>query len=304
MWSQGSNKRATARAAASGRLSSGAAMALVLLGGCHSAPPQPARPAPVPAQPAKPVAPPPAAAAKPAAAPGAASANTQPKPAAAAQNAAATGATGATAASGAAAVATPVRPVVPPAANADFARAVGYMRAGNATEAELGFKQIALEYPQFAAPLTNLGILYRKTGRLDDSEKALRSAVEHEPASAAAWTELGVTQRMRGEFKDAAASYEQATTADPEYAPAWRNLGVVSDLYLGDPQRALTALTRYQELTHEERPVSGWIAGLRQRLAMPPVKRPEAAPAAPAEPGTTPAQAAPNEAPAKTGAGG
>ena len=50
-----------------------------------------------------------------------------------------------------------VRPEVPPAARADFDRAVRYMRAGNATEAELGFKQLALQYPQFAAPLVDLG---------------------------------------------------------------------------------------------------------------------------------------------------
>jgi tetratricopeptide (TPR) repeat protein len=102
---------------------------------------------------------------------------------------------------------------------------------------------------------------------------------------------------MRGEFKDAAASYEQAIAADPQFAAAWRNLGVVSDLYLGDPGRALTALSRYQELTHEEKPVSGWIAELRQRLGLPPVKRPEAAPPAPAaEPGAP--ATAPGEAPA------
>ncbi len=47
---------------------------------------------------------------------------------------------------------------------------------------------------------------------------------------------------MRGEFGDAATSYEQAIAADPRYAPAWRNLGVVSDLYLGDPNRALKAV--------------------------------------------------------------
>ena len=52
-----------------------------------------------------------------------------------------------------------MRPEVPPAARADFERAVRYMRAGNATEAELGFKQIALQYPQFAAPLVDLGLL-------------------------------------------------------------------------------------------------------------------------------------------------
>ena len=126
--------------------------------------------------------------------------------------------------------------------------------------------------------------------------------MDHEGDDAAAWSELGVTQRMRGEFKDAAASYEQAIKADPQFAPAWRNLGVVSDLYLGDPQRALTALTRYQELTGEEKPVSGWIAELRQRLGLPPLKKPEAAPPDTA-PGTAPATAPPAPA-AKSGAGG
>jgi tetratricopeptide (TPR) repeat protein len=184
---------------------------------------------------------------------------------------------------GAGAAAAP-RPQVPPEAQADFTRAVNLMRAGNSAGAEVGFKQIAQQYPQFAAPWANLGILYRDAGHLDQAEQAQKTGVEREPGSAVAWTELGVTQRMRGEFKDAADSYEQAIKADPQYAPAWRNLGVVSDLYLGDPQRALTALARYRELTGEDKPVSNWIAELRQRLGMPPVKKPEATAPAPANP--------------------
>ena len=282
MWSPGSNKRAAARCAVTRATSPAlAAFALLaLLEGCHSGRPEPERPvAPVP------VPPPPAVSA--------------PAPAGAAG--AATAAAAATATAGVALS----HPAVPPGASTDFARAVGYMRAGNATEAELGFKQFALEYPQFAAPLANLGIMYRKAGRLEDSERALKSAVEHEPASAVAWSELGVTQRMRGEFKDAAASYEQAISADPQFAPAYRNLAVVSDLYLADPGRALVALTHYQELTHEEKPVGSWIAELRQRLGLPPVKRPEAKPEAPATTpaGTTPTGAEPKGAAATPGAG-
>jgi tetratricopeptide (TPR) repeat protein len=207
----------------------------------------------------------------------------------------------------AAAPAAVARPEVPQAARADFARAVNYMRAGNALEAELGFKQLALQYPQFAAPLVNLAILQRKDGHLDHAEETLKSAVAHERGSAVAWNELGATQRMRGEFRDAASSYEQAIAADPRYAPAWRNLGVLSDLYLGDPGRALTAFEQYRQLTGEDKPVSGWIAELRQRLGMPPVKRP--APGAPADgnlgdavpgapPAGTPGAAAPPGAPA------
>jgi Flp pilus assembly protein TadD len=169
---------------------------------------------------------------------------------------------------------------VTPRGKADWDRAVGFMRSGNNTEAELEFKQVALQFPQLSAPYVNLGILYRKAGRLEQSEDALKTAVERNDGSAVAWTELGATQRLRGEFPNAAASYEKAIAADPNFAPAYRNLGVVSDLYLGDPERALTAFERYKELTGEEKPVSGWIAELRARTGKPPLKRPSAAPAA------------------------
>ena len=202
-------------------------------------------------------------------------------------------------AAGTGAAPAPAHPEVTPAARADFDRAVQYMRSGNATEAELGFKQVALQYPQYSAPLVNLAILQRKQGQLDQAEATLKSAVEREDGSAIAWTELGATQRMRGEFRDAASSYEKAIAADPRYAPAWRNLGVVSDLYLGDPNRALKAFEQYKELTGEDKPVSGWIAELRQRLGLAQPKRP-AGDGAPG--GGSPAPAAPGEAQPQKGA--
>jgi Tfp pilus assembly protein PilF len=198
---------------------------------------------------------------------------------------------------GAAAGAAVVPVAVTARGKADFERAVGFMRSGNNTEAELEFKQVALQFPQLSAPYVNLGILYRKTGRLDQSEAALKTAVERNDGSAVAWTELGATQRLRGEFPAAAASYEKAITDDPNFAPAYRNLGVVTDLYLGDPERALTAFEKYKELTGEEKPVSGWIAELRVRTGKPPLKRPSAAPAAGASDATPPADSG-------TGAGG
>src|SRR5438034_1295207 len=87
------------------------------------------------------------------------------------------------------------------------------------------------------------------TAAPEPAEEALKGAVERNGGSAVAWNELGATQRLRGEFPDAATSYEKTIAADSNYAPAYRNLGVVSDLYLGDPERALTALERYKELT-------------------------------------------------------
>lgn len=190
---------------------------------------------------------------------------------------------------GAAVGSVPCGPAGPPSAKAtaDFNRAVNFMRSGNATEAELEFKQMTLTYPRLATPFVNLGILYRKAGHLDQSEDALKGAVERNGASAVAWNELGATQRMRGEFPDAAASYEKAIAADSNFAPAYRNLGVVSDLYLGDPERALMALERYKELTGEDRPVTSWIAELRQRTGKPPVRPAGATPSGAAS-GATP----------------
>lgn len=166
----------------------------------------------------------------------------------------------------------------PPApAVAQFDRAVGLMRAGNQAQAEAEFQALASGYPAFAGPDINLGILYRKEGRLEQSEAALQAATARNGASAAAWNELGVTLRLRGEFSAAARAYERAIAADANYPPAHRNLGVVLDLYLADPERALTELERYQELSGEEKPVSVWIAELRQRIS----KKQPASPAAP-----------------------
>jgi Flp pilus assembly protein TadD len=203
---------------------------------------------------------------------------------------------GAPAAAGAAAAGESVPPEPPPPrAIADFNRAVGLMRAGNTTEAELEFQQIALAYPQFPGPDINLGILYRKSGQMDASEKALRAAVEHSAGSAVAWNELGVTLRMRGQFQDAAEAYRKAIAADAEFAPAYRNLGVLLDLYLGDSAGALSALEHYKQLTGEDKPVSGWIAELRQRTKS----------AAPRPQGTAPEGTQPNQsAPASTAPSG
>lgn len=205
-------------------------------------------------------------------------------------------------ANGAATPAVPAPPP-PPRAVADFGRAVGLMKSGNAQEAELEFEQIATTYPKLAAPDIDLGLLYRKSGDLDRSERALREAVARDAGSAVAWCELGVTLRMRGKFHDAEDAYKRAIAADPGFAPAYRNLGVLLDLYLGDAPGALEALERYQSLTGEKEPVRGWIAELRRRAGKRPADR-GAVGSAPAAPGTAaPDTAAPGTAGAtgKTG---
>lgn len=168
-------------------------------------------------------------------------------------------------------------PALPARAVADFDRAVGLMRGGSDAEAELEFGQITAANPSYAGSYVNLGILQRKAGKLDLSEASLRAAVERAPSSAAAATELGLTLRAKGAFAEAKSSYERAIATDPNYAPAYRGLAIVLDIFLQDPAQALTALERYKELTGEDKPVTGWIAELKQRAGK--TGAPAAAPA-------------------------
>jgi len=185
---------------------------------------------------------------------------------------------------------------VPPRATADLDRAVAQAEAGRATDAELEFKQIAQAYPALGGALLDAAILQRNAGRLDEAEASLREALQREPGSALAWNELGATLRAEGKFDEARGAYEKAIQIAPDLAAAHRNLGVLDDLYLGAPERALPSFERYQQLTNEDKPVSGWIAELRQRTGIKPPAPPAEAPAD-AEPATA-AEPAPSAAPA------
>lgn len=154
----------------------------------------------------------------------------------------------------------------PERAVTDLASAVGLAESGKTADAELEFKQLMEAYPASAGPAFDLGLLLRGADRSEESVAALRSATERAPRSPAAWNELGISLREQGRFADAAAAYGQALQLDPAYAAAHRNLAVLQDLYLNEPVPALAGLTRYKELSGEDKPVSGWIAELRQRV--------------------------------------
>jgi cellulose synthase operon protein C len=159
-------------------------------------------------------------------------------------------------------------------------RAVAQANAGQSADAELEFRQLMEAGPEFAGAAYNLGVLLAGQGKLTEAEAALREAVRRTPGSAMALTELGFVQRLLGKFDAAVVSYEQALQAAPEHAPAWRNLGVVRDLYLGDPAAAVEPFERYKALSGEDRPITSWIADVKQRAGK---REPAPAPATPGE---------------------
>ncbi len=165
-------------------------------------------------------------------------------------------------------------PQFPGRIQSQFARANQLAEGGQLTDAELEFKQLLEAAPGASGPAYNLGVLLRNAGRLEEAETAFKMAASRTPRSALPLSEMGNVRRLRGDFAGAVTAYRQAIEADANYAAAYRNLAVVLDVYLADAAAALPPMQRYQELTGEDRPVTGWIADLKQRSG-----RTEAAPA-------------------------
>lgn len=159
---------------------------------------------------------------------------------------------------------------VPERAMAAYSRALAAMNAEDWIGAELGFKDLLLEYPSFPGPYVNLSILYRRGGWDDEAVAALKRALEIAPDHSVANSELGVIYRERGEFAEAEAAYRRAIEADPSYALAHYNLGVLYDLYLKREAEALEHYEAYLALSFEpDAEVQRWVIDLRRRLGVP-----------------------------------
>jgi tetratricopeptide (TPR) repeat protein len=217
--------------------------ALVLVAGCHSAPPKPS--APVSSAP---------------------------------ESAAPSGKSGNAGPTGKGAAPPVTTAPIPERAAQQYAQALGLMKSGRTTDAELEFKQLAVAYPEFAGPDVNLGLLYVRAARFADAEAALKAALARNPDNAVASDELGIVERKLGKFAEAEAAYQHTIAVQPDYAPAYLNLGVLYDLYLAEPQKALEQFEHYLTLAGDNKQVAGWVVELKKRVGAP------AAPAAKKEP--------------------
>ena len=135
--------------------------------------------------------------------------------------------------------------------------------------------------PDLPGAAFNLGVLLREQGRLEEAEAAFSEAARRAPRSALPATELGLVQRMRGRFAQAGDSYARALSVDPQFGPALRNVAILHDLYLDDPGAAIEPFERYKSITGEDRPVTSWIADVKQRAGR---REPAAASPASGEP--------------------
>jgi cellulose synthase operon protein C len=160
----------------------------------------------------------------------------------------------------------PAGATVPADAVAGFTRGVAAAIGGQANEAELEFKLLEQQYPQFAEPSFNLGIVARNAGETGLAVEAFGRATERAPTRAEDFDQLGVALRLAGKFNDARAAYGHAIELEPDYASAHRNLAVLLDVYLGDPTAALPEFERYQQLAgSDDKQLGSWLAEVRRR---------------------------------------
>ena len=153
-----------------------------------------------------------------------------------------------------------------------YAKALGYMDAGNDSRAQRELEAFGEAYPDYAGAQVNLGIIYGRSGRPDAAEAAFRRAVTVCAECASAYNHLGITQRYKGLFDDAEKSYLLAIEADPNYTLAYYNLGVLYDLYRGRPDLALQYYEAYVERETDAadlEDVRKWIIDLRRRVGEP-----------------------------------
>ena len=162
-------------------------------------------------------------------------------------------------------------PVFPADAMDRYARALGFMDAGEDARAAEAFRAIAADYPDYAGPLVNLAILESRAGNTDAGINLLANAVVICDTCAPAWNQLGILYRRQGRFEEAEAAYLKALAEDPDYALAHYNLGVLYDLYQQQPAPAVEHYERFMALTGGSDPgaVDKWIADLRRRIGEP-----------------------------------
>ena len=96
-----------------------------------------------------------------------------------------------------------------------------------------------------------LALRYKETGDYDKAIEELQAAVKDNPRFAKAHNQLGILYGKVGLYKKAVDQCRRAVEEDPGFASAYYNLGVLYHNNLNEPVEAISAYSRYLELSPE-----------------------------------------------------
>lgn len=168
---------------------------------------------------------------------------------------------------GAASAATSTSEPATPEIEARYAALLDRLRTGD-PGATADLERFSAEYPGYAGPLLNLGLIRSRAGDEAGARALIERAALVCTQCASVWNELGVLHARHGRFTDAEAAYQKAIEVEPGFAAAYYNLAIVYELYVPRPDLALQNYEQYLQLagtSGEAQYVEKWVADLRRR---------------------------------------
>jgi tetratricopeptide (TPR) repeat protein/tRNA A-37 threonylcarbamoyl transferase component Bud32 len=97
--------------------------------------------------------------------------------------------------------------------------AMAQEESGALAEAELTYKELLRDKPNYAEAHDGLGFTYFRQGRLEQAEAECRTAIDQKPEFGSAYNTLGHILEWQGKLTDALASYDEAIRL--KYPRAW-----------------------------------------------------------------------------------
>lgn len=150
-----------------------------------------------------------------------------------------------------------------------FQEALGLMKAKKPQDAKDAFAKLAQDFPQYAGPLNDLGVLQAQGKQRDQAIASFSKAVSVDGKDDFAYGWLGILYREAGNYPAAEQSYRKALALKADNADTHLNLGILYDAYMQRPQEALAQYKEYQRLAGKDSKlvVTAWINEIQDNQA-------------------------------------
>jgi tetratricopeptide (TPR) repeat protein len=148
-----------------------------------------------------------------------------------------------------------------------FQAALKLMKDKQIQEAKDAFAGLAQDFPQYAGPLNDLGVLQAQGRQREQAIASFAKAIADNDADAFAYGWLGILYRESGDYPRSEQAYLKAIALKPDVATVHLNLGILYEVYLKQPDRALKQYREYQGIAGTGNLMVGiWIKQLESKL--------------------------------------